>query len=131
MAQDLWTLWEKAGSQATHTQSLAHEIMQVTGNVAGCTNAVLGLPREMSAVNTKRCTGCTNAVSVCGCLQGSPCRTVNEHRRKQTQATERMDEWMDNTVHGLPVQSHGAAAFRAVPAALAMILAHMVMNGGK
>ena len=52
MAQDLWTLWEKAGSQATHTQSLAHEIMQVTGNVAGCTNAVLGLPREMSAVNT-------------------------------------------------------------------------------
>ena len=39
-------------------QSLAYEIMQVTGNVAGCSNAVLGLPREMSAVNTKRCTGC-------------------------------------------------------------------------
>ena len=26
--------------------------MQVTGIVAGCPNAVLGLPREMSAVNT-------------------------------------------------------------------------------
>ena len=43
---------EKAGSQATHTQSLAHETMQVTGNVAGCSHAVLGLPRQMSAVNT-------------------------------------------------------------------------------
>ena len=52
--------------------------MQVTGNVAGCLNAVLSLPCEMSAVNTS-----------------------------------------------------GAAAYRAVPAARAMILAHMVMNGGK
>ena len=36
---------------------------------------------------------------------------------------------MDNTVHGLPVQSRDAAAYRAVPAEHAMILAHMVMNG--
>ena len=43
---------KKAGSQATYTQSLAHETMQVTGNVAGCSHAVLGLPLEMSAVNT-------------------------------------------------------------------------------
>ena len=34
-------------------------------------------------------------------------------------------------MHGLPVQSRDAAAYRAVPAARAMILAHMVMNGGK
>ena len=34
-------------------------------------------------------------------------------------------------MHGLPVQSLDAAAYRAVPAARAMILAHMVMNGGK
>ena len=38
---------------------------------------------------------------------------------------------MDHTVHGLPMQSRDAAAYRAVPAARAMILAHMVMNGGK
>ena len=31
----------------------------------------------------------------------------------------------------MPVQSRGAAAYRAVHAAHAMILAHMVMNGGK
>ena len=43
-----------------------------------------------------------------------------------------MDGWMDaNTVHGLPIQSRDAAAYRAVPAARAVILAHMVMNGGK
>ena len=52
------------------------------------------------------------------------------------QKNERMYVWMDgwmqtNTVHGLPVQSRVAAAYRAVPAAHAMILAHMVMNGGK
>ncbi len=41
-----------AGSQAAHTQSLAHETMQVTGHVAGCSCAVQGLPLEMSAVNT-------------------------------------------------------------------------------
>ena len=53
MAQDLWTLWgKKAGSQAAHTQSLVCGIMQVTGNAAGCSSAVLGLPLEMSAVNT-------------------------------------------------------------------------------
>ena len=34
-------------------------------------------------------------------------------------------------MHGPPVQSHDAAAYRAVPAERAMILAHMVMNGGK
>ena len=34
-------------------------------------------------------------------------------------------------MHGPPVQSHVVAAYRAVPAAGAMILAHMVMNGGK
>ena len=33
------------------------------------------------------------------------------------------------TVHGPPVQSRVAAAYRAVPAACATILAHMVMNG--
>ena len=43
---------KKAGSQAAPTQSLAYGIKQVTGNVAGCSHAVLGLPREMSAVNT-------------------------------------------------------------------------------
>ena len=37
----------------------------------------------------------------------------------------------NKTVHGPPVQSRGAAANRAVPAAHAMILAHMVMNGGQ
>ena len=47
-----------------------------------------------------------------------------------------MDGWMDgwmqtNTVHGPPVQSRVAAAYRAVPAARAMILAQMVMDGGK
>ena len=36
-----------------------------------------------------------------------------------------------HTVHGPPVQSRVAAAYRAVPAARATILAHMVMNGGK
>jgi len=51
----------------------------VTGNVAGCSHAVIGLPLEMSAVNKK----------------------------------------------------NGARACRAVPAARAIILAHMVMNGGK
>ena len=34
-------------------------------------------------------------------------------------------------VHGPPMQSRDAAAYRAVPAARAMILAHMAMNGGK
>ena len=62
--------------------------LQVAGNVAGCSHAVLGLPLEMSTVNK------------------------------------------ENTVHGLPVQSRVAAAYRAVPTARAMILAHMVMNGG-
>ena len=33
-------------------------------------------------------------------------------------------------VHGPPMQSRDAAAYRAVPAACAMILAHMVMNRG-
>ena len=33
-----------------------------------------------------------------------------------------------NTVHGLPVQSRVAAAYSTVPAARAMILAHMAMN---
>ena len=32
-------------------------------------------------------------------------------------------------MHGPPVQSRDAAAYRAVPAERAMILAHMVMNG--
>ena len=40
-----------------------------------------------------------------------------------------MDE-NKHTVHGPPVQSRVAAAYRAVPAACAMILAHMVMNRG-
>ena len=35
------------------------------------------------------------------------------------------------TVHGPPVQSRVAAAYRAVPAARAMILPHMVMNRRK
>ena len=34
-------------------------------------------------------------------------------------------------MHGPPVQSRDAAAYRAVPSARAMILAHMAMNGGK
>ena len=56
MAQDRWTLWRKqelAGSQAARTQSLAHA-MQVTGNVAGCSHAVEGLPPpfKMNAANT-------------------------------------------------------------------------------
>ena len=59
--------------------------MQVTGIVAGCPNAVLGLPREISAVNT-------------------------------------------NGARAAPMQSRGAATYRAVPAARAMILAHMVMD---
>ena len=45
-----------------------------------------------------------------------------------------MDGWMDgykHTVHGPPMQSHDAAAYRAVPAARAMILAYMVMNKKK
>ena len=41
-----------------------------------------------------------------------------------------MDE-NKHTVHGPPVQSRDAVAYRAVPAACAMILAHMVMNRGK
>ena len=144
-------------------QSLAHETNAGVNRECGrLPNAVLSLPLEMSAVNTKRCTGCSmqspcaaacravpaeywmvlmpanktvhgllNAVSVCGCLQGSPCRTVNGHRRKQTQENERMDGWIQTRCTGCPMQSRGAAAYRAVPAARAMILVHMVMNGGK
>ena len=37
----------------------------------------LGLPLLNERSEHKRCTGCTNAVSGCGCLQGSPCGTVN------------------------------------------------------
>ena len=60
-----------------------------------------------------------NAVPRCSCLQCSPCST-----RDDSDAANKM-------VHGLPVQSRDAAAYRAVPAARAMILAHMAMNGGK
>ena len=36
---------------------------------------------------------------------------------------EWMDGWMEHTVHGPPMQSRDAAAYRAVPAERAMILA--------
>ncbi len=59
MAQDRWTLREKKqGARLPECSLWLMNPMQGTGNVAGCTNAVLGLPREMSAVNTNRCTGC-------------------------------------------------------------------------
>ena len=78
--------------------------------------------------------GGTNAVSLCGCLPGSPCGT----RMVLAQATQAMhggwmDGWMDgckHTVHGPLVQARVAAAIRAVPANCARILAHMVMNRG-
>ena len=92
-------------------QSLAHETNAGLNRECGrLPNAVLGLPLEMRSVNTKRCTGCTNAVPMCGCLQGSPCRT---------------QKWA-------PMQANtmvGGAACRAAPATCAMILAHMVMDG--
>ena len=45
MAQDRWTLREKKQGARLLTRSLwLMEQMQVTGIVAGCTNAVLGLP---------------------------------------------------------------------------------------
>ena len=84
---------KEAGSQAAQMQSLAHGTNAGINRECGrLSNAVLGLPLEMSAVNSehKRCTGCTNAVPVCGCLQGSPCRTLNG-----------TDASKHKTVHGL------------------------------
>ena len=44
-------------------QSLAHETNAgLNGECGRLPNAVLGLPLEMSAVNTERCAGCLNAV---------------------------------------------------------------------
>ena len=110
MAQDRWTLQrekELAGSQAAQPQSLAHK-MQVTGKVAGCSHAVQDLPPfKMNAANT----------------------TAHELRKRSlrvgssnTHNEQCMDGWMDtNTVHGPPMQSRDAAAYRAVPAARAMV----------
>ena len=66
--------------------------------------------------------GCANAVSWRGCLQGSPCSTVN-------------GGWWCNTVHGPPLQARVVAANGTVLAAckllLAMIPARMEMNRGQ
>ena len=52
------------------------------------------------------------------------CKAVPAEQRMSTDSSKQ-------TVHGPPVQSRVAAAYRAVPAERAIILAHMVMDGGK
>ena len=57
--------------------------------------------------------------------------SAEKEAKVTTKAIGAGNGWMKNTVHGLPMQSRGAAAYRAVPAERAMILAHMMMDGGK
>ena len=64
-----------------------------------------------------RCTG-----RQCSPVMRLPTGQSLQHARWSDDATK--------TVHGPPVQARVAAAYRAVPAARTMVLAHMVMNRG-
>ena len=57
--------------------------------------------------------------------------SAEKEAKVTTKAIGAGNGWMKNTVHGPPMRSRDAAAYRAVSAARAMILAHMAKNGGK
>ena len=64
-------------------------------------------------------------------VHGPPVQSRDAAAYRAVPAARTMICRSKQTVHGLPVQSRDAAAYRAVPAARAMMLAHMAMNGGK